>query len=149
MATEGFDGMAALIADLQRLPAEFRQEAGRIVDATADQMADAVRRAYPEESRSATGTGKLRDGVKVDKGDTAGGELRARVRNTARHAHLYERGTVQRFTGRGANRGTMPARPTFIPEAVRARARMVGQLIGIVRRARVRGMDGTLEVRET
>lgn len=135
--TEGFDGMAELIADLERLPQELQREASFYVQTAAETMAAEVRNEYPEH------TGNLRRGVKVDRQT----DLRAQVRSTAKHATLYERGTVQRFTaGKGANRGTMPAGNVFIPAAVKSRAQMVDRLVGLVRRSKVRGMTGTLDV---
>jgi hypothetical protein len=147
MADEGFAGMGALIRALQQLPAELRQEAEGVVNATADLMAAEVRQTYEQHRH----TGNLAAHVVVEKGtERAGGELRAQVRSTAKHAHLFERGTVQRFTaGKGANRGTMPATPVFVPAAVRSRRRMVDRLVGILRRAKVLGMDGIMEVRES
>jgi hypothetical protein len=137
---DGFSGMADLIRGLEQLPEQLKGEAAHIVEGSANGMAAAVRQAYPIKE------GDLVKGVVVEKQSP----LRVRVRNTARHSHLYERGTVQRATaGTGANRGTMPAKPTFIPAAVKARARMVTDLTTMLKRTRVAGMDGTPEVRET
>lgn len=138
MAQDGFSGMADLIADLGRL-AEVPEEAAGIVRTTAELMEAEVVQAYPAHE------GELRRRVVREEL----GPLRWKVRSKAPHAHLYEYGTVQRFTaGRGANRGTMPAKPTFIPAAVRARTRMVDRLTDLVKRQKVRGMTGTMEIRE-
>lgn len=143
MAAPGeFSGMAELIRSLQALPEELQTEAEGVVQATADLMAAELRRDYPAHS------GNLREQVRVDSEPGANGRVRARVRATAKHAHLYEYGTVQRFTkSSGANRGTMPARPTFVPAAVRNRKRMVEKLTDVLRRTRVPGMSGSMEVR--
>lgn len=145
MAEYAFTGMGALIAALERLPDELRQEADGVVHATADLMAADVRAAYEQHRH----TGNLAEHVVVEKGAPAGGELRARVKSTARHAHMFERGTVQRFrASNGANRGTMPAANVFIPRAIKHREEMVRRLIGIVRKVRIPGMTGVLEVVE-
>lgn len=139
MAQDGFSGMAELIADLGRMGESVHTDAAGIVRASADLMEAELMQNYPSKS------GTLRDRVVTEEL----GPLRVRVRNKAPHAHLYEFGTTQRFTaGRGANRGTMPANPTFIPAAIRARRRMREELIGLMKRQQVRGMTGTMEVRE-
>lgn len=139
-ASAGFSGMQELIAGLGQLSATVQAEAGDIVLGAAVTMSSDVKREY------GTGpTGNLAARVVVEKA----GPLRVKVRTKAPHAHLYEFGTVQRFThGTGANRGTMPAKPVFVPAAVRTRKRMVDDLKDLVRRQRVRGMTGTLEVRD-
>lgn len=130
--------MRELIADLEALPQALQGEASKIVEAHANSAAVEIRGAYPVRE------GGLRNGVKV----VVGSALVRRVLSVARHAHLYERGSVRRITGSGANRGTMPAANVFIPRVIRARARMVGALIALVERSKVRGMTGTLEVVE-
>ena len=144
MASNGeISGMAELIRALGQLPAQLAQEAEGVVQATASLMAAEVKRDYPQGE-----TGNLRKGVVIDHEPGVNGRIRARVRSTAKHSHLYEYGTVQRFTdSTGANRGTMPAQPTFVPAAVRNRARMVAKLTEVLRRTKVPGMDGQLEVR--
>lgn len=144
MATEGFTGMDALIRGLDRLGDSVKVEAASIVRSTAHLMRATVRSKYPR------GTGVLQDRVIAEELTAAGGgaSLRWKVRSKAPHAHLYEEGTVERFlASNGARRGRMPATPTFVPEAVIARQRMVGQLIGLVARQTVPGMTGRLEVR--
>ena len=134
---EGFTGMAELIADLQALGPAKEQEAGVIVSKHAEAAAQAVRVGYPVKE------GGLRNGVVVK----VIGATRRLVISRARHAHLFERGTVRRSTNStGANRGTMPAGNVFIPTVVRWRTRMNEQLIAMVKRSKVRGMTGTLDV---
>lgn len=143
MAEYAFSGMGALIAALERLPGELRQEAEGIVHASADLMAADVRAAYEQHRHS----GNLAEHVVVEKGAPAGGELRAKVRSTARHARIFEVGTVQRFlASNGADRGTMPPGNVFIPRAVRHREEMIRRLVAIVRKVRIPGMTGVLEV---
>jgi hypothetical protein len=139
MADEGFTGMAALIADLEALGPSCEREAGVIIDKHPEAMAQSVRAGYPVKD------GALRNGVVVRKIRP----LRNVVVSRAKHAHLFERGTVRRSRASdGANRGTMPAGNVFIPAAVRWRGQMNQQLIGMVRRSKVRGMTGTLDVVE-
>lgn len=136
---EGFTGMAQLIADLEALGAKVEREASHVVQAHANAAATEIRSAYPVKE------GNLRNGVSVE----TVSPLRYRVASRARHAHLYERGSVQRSThDTGANRGMMPPKPTLIPIAVKQRGRMVRALVNLVRRQKVRGMTGTLDVVE-
>lgn len=149
MAAEGFQGMAALLRGLERLGETVQVEAAGIVRGTAELMRARVRARYRRRS------GVLQDRVVVEEmtrgagGRTTGaGSLRWKVRSKAPHTHFYEDGTAERFTaGTGAGRGRMPAQPTFVPEAVLARERMVHQLISLVSRQTVPGMTGRLEVR--
>lgn len=136
---EGFTGMAQLIADLQALGPKCAGESGKIVPAHANSAAVDIRSSYPVVE------GNLRDGVTVEDR----GPLVKQVVNKAPHAHIYERGTVARYThSTGAGRGTMPAGNKFIPRAIKWRARMNEQLVNMVRRQKVRGMTGTLDVVE-
>jgi hypothetical protein len=131
--------MAELIRGLQRLDERTRLEAVSIVRASAVAMRDEVAHMYPRR------TGTLQDRVSVGK---VSGELRWKVRSRAPHAWLFERGTHERFTkGTGAGRGAMPKGNLFVPAAQRARSRMVEQLIAMVVRQTVPGMDGKPEVR--
>ena len=134
----GLDELRNVLEDLpERLKS---QEIGPIIRATADGLASELKSAYP------TVTGTLVNRITVEKKD----ELRARVRNRAPHAHLYEYGTVRRYTaGTGANRGTMPAKPTFVPAAVRWRARMMRAVKGSLQRLRIPGFRGSMDVRES
>lgn len=145
MASEGFTGMAALINGLQRMGEHVQTEAAGIARSTAQIMAARVRPKYARR------TGTLQDRVVVEemaRGDGGAAALRWRVRSRAPHSHLYERGTLERFVAStGARRGRMPARPVFVPEAVRARGRMHQELIALVARQTVPGMTGRLEVR--
>ena len=113
---------------------------------TAERMAFSVRQRYP---RGRTGT--LRDRVVVEQlHPSSGASLRWKVRSKAPHAHLYERGTVNRRTAStGANRGRMAAHPIFIPEAIRHRTVMVHRLVDLLARQTVPQMTGHMEVRRT
>jgi HK97 gp10 family phage protein len=133
---ESFDGLDALIADLQKLPEQLKREAERTVQAAANSMAAQVRQRYPKGK-----TGNLIKGVSVRKR----GPLNYQVASRAPHAHLYEFGSVKRYRESGATTGTMPEapQPVFVPEAVRARRRQIDEHEDQLRRIKVRGMDGS------
>jgi hypothetical protein len=134
-------GLDQLREDLKRLPLELVREAAVIVQAQGEQMAVEVTAAYPFV------TGNLRDHVRVAIAVDAVSAT-ARVTNTAKHAHLFEKGTKARqYTGHGpgkkmpagwkAGKGTGAARPgkIFIPIAILRRRVMVAALAEIVTRA--------------
>jgi Bacteriophage HK97-gp10, putative tail-component len=131
---DGFEGLAELIADLQRLPESLKKEAERTIEAAANGMAAQVRQRYPRGK-----TSNLIKGVGVQKR----GPLNYRVVSRAQHAHLYEFGSVRRWRESGATTGTMPeaSSPVFVPEAVRARRRQIAEHLETLRRMRVRGME--------
>lgn len=137
-------GVSQLAAEIKAAGEEFtRTELAPIVRGAADGLAGEVKAAYPKQ------TGNLADGVVVENGRDGRG-LRAKVRTNAPHAHLYELGTVQRFTNRtGASRGTMPARPTFVPLAIRWRERMIDRTKDALQRLKIRGFDGAAGVRQS
>lgn len=119
-----FDGLAELRAQLRRLPEELAGEASGIVDRNAKDAAEGIRADYRRHLR----TGRLEDGVivtHVDAGKYAAGAI---VKNTAKHAWLFENGSQSRHTDIGANRGSMPPGHVFIPRVVRQRRTMYEQL---------------------
>jgi hypothetical protein len=136
------DGIAEMRKALQDLPAQLRErELGPIVESTAKLFAADLPSRYPAK------TGALRSGLRVAKR----GDLVQQVRTTAAHAHLYEYGSISRYTNRlGAYRGRMPkpAQPAFIPWAIRWRERMVEAVKNKLRTLRVPGFEGTLGVNE-
>jgi hypothetical protein len=137
------DGVRELREALQEMSKTVREDTlGPIVDAAATGLAEDVKASYGKV------TGNLAAGVIVEKGRTD--SLMRKVRSKAPHAHLYEYGTVSRTTRTtNANRGTMPAQPTFIPASVRARNRMMGAVKSALRAMRVPGFNGSLDVRES
>lgn len=122
-------GFTELKAALRALPQELAGEAKDIVNAAATGAGADLSSAYPEVS------GNLRKGVKVEHVSGAALGVIARVKNTARHSHLYEFGSQVRRTSSGANRGAMPPRPTFLPIVIRRRRAMYEALLALVRRA--------------
>jgi hypothetical protein len=122
-----FAGLSELKSDLQHLPETLVGEGVHLVEGAANATAVDVKRDYPVV------TGNLRDHVVVDPVQHSAGGVRATVRSTARHAHLFEYGTQARHTSIGANRGAMPPGHIFVPAAQRQRRVMVQQLIELVR----------------
>lgn len=134
-----FDGIQALSEALRGLPAELRDEALPIVEDAVDRAESAIRSAYPigptkrVKGRLREG-GSLRAGLSQEK-ETSSGAFGARVvlKNTAKHAWLFENGTELRETALGWKRGRMPAGKVFIPIVRRERARMWRALADFVR----------------
>ena len=139
---EGFDDLSRAI---EALPEDLsRRELAPVVRSHSEGLAGELRSFYDKG-----GTGTLASRVVVEPGKDARG-LRMKVRSKAPHAHLYEFGTIQRFTaGTGANRGTMPAQPTFIPAAIRWRDRMKRAAKTALQSLRVPGFTGSPGVRES
>jgi Bacteriophage HK97-gp10, putative tail-component len=135
-------GLDELRAALKKLPADLQREAAVIVQAQAEQMAVDVQGQYPSV------TGNLRSHVRVVVASDVVGGISARVLNTAKHSHLYERGTKARqYSGSGPGKkmpagwkagkstGQMPAKATFIPIAILRRRVMTAALVDVVERA--------------
>jgi hypothetical protein len=128
-----FKGLAELKQQLRNLPANLAAEAGRITEASANAAAVAIRTAYP------TGpTGNLKSGVTVtrfEKGKLAAGSI---VKNTAKHATIFEVGTQARhyFTKKGKKKsvGKMPPGRVFVPIAIEKRRQMYEQLVAMLER---------------
>lgn len=127
-----FDGLPSFREALRRAPEHIKAEADDVVRETASSVARDVQTSYPEGP-----TGNLKRGVTSRHERSAFG-VSALVRSRARHASIFEKGTAQRQTKRGANRGAMPQPPEAeraIPKFIRARQRMTEALIDVVRRA--------------
>jgi len=124
------DGLAELREALKSLPADLAREAGGIVTTTAHAAAAQIEAAYP------TGpTGNLKRGVSVEMRSDSAASVSAIVRNRARHAYIFERGTGPRRWQNGKATGSMPAGRVFIPIAMEQRRRMLSLLIDLVERA--------------
>jgi Bacteriophage HK97-gp10, putative tail-component len=122
-----FEGLDELRAALRNLPTHLAAEASRPVQGAANAAAASIKAGYPVR------TGKLRDHLIVETID-APFQAGALVKNTARHAAIFEYGTQARHTAIGANRGSMPPGHVFIPAIVRARRRMYEDLKGLLER---------------
>jgi len=113
-----FDGLDELREALRNLPAELAGEASHIVEGAANGAAADIKAAYPVR------TGNLRDHLTVTHVDQGKYSAGAIVKNTAKHAALFEFGTQARHTDIGANRGSMPPGRVFITRAIKARRQM-------------------------
>jgi len=113
-----FDGLSELREALRNLPAELAGEAQHIVEGAANGAAASIKAAYPVR------TGNLRDHLTVTHVDQGKYSAGAIVKNTAKHAALFESGTQARHTDIGANRGSMPPGHVFIPRVTKARRQM-------------------------
>jgi hypothetical protein len=122
------NGLAELRAALLKLPAELVQEAGVIVHAQAEAAAQEIAGAYPVH------TGNLRNHLRVELGGDAFSAT-ARVKNTARHAYIFERGTGPRRWASGKSTGRMPVGNVFIPIAMQRRRIMLAALIDLVEKS--------------
>lgn len=133
-----FDGLAEMRQALASLPDEVTDRAlVPAIQASADGLAADVIRQYPARD------GALRKGVRIVYDAT--NRLVVRVKTAAKHSHLYEYGTIRRFTaGTGAFRGTMPAHPVFVPAAVRWRGRMLQRVAQTLQSLKVPGFSGTV-----
>lgn len=126
------EGLEEFRQALRQLPAELQAEATTIVRTAATNAKGQIVANYPEGP-----TGNLKAGVTVELNSTKFGSSGI-VRSRAKHAWIFEHGTKQRRTAKGANRGAMPKAPeseAMIPIVVRARAAMVRELIALVKRA--------------
>lgn len=128
------EGLEELKAALRSLPADLTGEASNIVEGASNGAAVAIKSGYASHRR----TGNLQDGVTVDH-QRVGFSVRSIVKNTAKHAYIFENGTAARHRASGASTGLMwghmPPANVFIPTVVRARRAMQEMLIGLVRRA--------------
>jgi hypothetical protein len=135
-----WDGIKDLSEALRGLPAELRDEAFPIVEDAVDRAKEEIAAKYPVgptkmvKGRRREG-GNLRAGLAIDRGATGPSNFGAVLvlKNTAKHAWLFENGTELRETALGWKRGRMPAGKVFIPIVIRARARMWKALADFVR----------------
>ena len=125
-------GLQELRQALQKLPEELTREAAGIVEEAANDAKRQVYLSYP------TKTGNLRKGLRVTQNAGRRFGTTAVLKSASPHASIFEFGTERRTTNKGANRGRMPEATeaeAFIPKAIRARRKMIRQLIELVRRA--------------
>jgi hypothetical protein len=123
-----WNGLAELREALRNLPAELTAEASHVVEGAANAAAADIKAAYPVR------TGNLRDHVFVSHRDKGRFSAGAVVKNTAKHAHLFEVGTQARHNSLGANRGSMPPGNVFIPAMIKRRRVMYEQLKALLER---------------
>jgi hypothetical protein len=123
-----WNGLEELKEQLRNLPTELTAEAGHIVEGAANAAAADVKAAYPVR------TGNLRDHVFVSHRDKGRFSAGAVVKNTAKHAWIFENGTQARHNSIGANRGSMPPGNVFIPAMIKRRRVMYQQLKTVLER---------------
>jgi hypothetical protein len=114
-------GLDSFKQELQVLTAGLVDEANAIMVESATAAKRDISAAYPHKS------GALRRGLVLK---PARGTLIAGLElvNLAPHANIYEGGTVERQTHRLANRGRMPANPTFRPIAAAYRRTAISSI---------------------
>jgi hypothetical protein len=116
-----FEGLDELREALRRLPDDLTGEASHIIEAAKNGAEADIKSQYP--------AGPLRDHL-TSSIERTGFSVVAIIKNTAKTiqgidlASLYEFGSQARHTVIGADRGTMPARPVFVPVMVRKRRQM-------------------------
>lgn len=124
------EGMNALRDALRQLPEDLATEAAGIVSGYANEAQRQIASGYPQGP-----TGNLRRGVRVIHNAGRRVSTTSIVKSTAPHAWIFENGTANRVTNRGANRGRMPKpldAERMLPKVIRLRARMVQELIHLV-----------------
>jgi hypothetical protein len=133
-ASVRWSGLNELRAALRNLPEELTAEAGHIVEGAANGAAVDIKRDYAKHRR----TGDLQDGLTVthfEKGKFSAGAI---VKNTAKHAWLFDNGSQARhyITKRGKKHatGAMPPSHIFVRGAIRARRKMYEQLKALLER---------------
>jgi hypothetical protein len=122
-----FTGLPELRAALLALPQQLTEEATSIITGRAERGAANIRARYP------TKTGNLRRGVKVIS-QVDRFHVSIAVKNTAKHATIFELGTATRHTRKGWNRGVMPPGRVFVPEMIRQRYGMYTDLAALLAR---------------
>lgn len=120
---EGFD---ELIHQITNAPKAIRQEGFEIVRDETEGARTEIAQSYPVKS------GRLANRVQTSY--PAENVLIGIVRSAAPHSHIYEFGTQQRRTSKGANRGVMPAHKVTPDIARRRRLRMFRRLSEMLER---------------
>lgn len=123
-----WDGLKEFQEQLRQLPEACTGEAGNLITGAVNAVAHDIKGAYPVR------TGNLRDHLVIAPLTKRGLVTGAAVKNTAKHALIWENGTQVRHTSLGANRGSMPPGHNFVPKIVRARRALTQQLKDMVAR---------------
>lgn len=119
------EGLEELRQQLQKLPAVLADKAQQRIVSAAQLANSRIRNGYPVR------TGNLRNHVYVSVRRT-GVAVVATVKNTAKHAYIFENGTQARHTDLGASRGSMPPGHVFIPVVAQERRAMYEDLKEII-----------------
>lgn len=139
-----FDGLDELRAALRRLPDDLTGEASHIVEGAANGAAATIGAGYAVKS------GELLEGLTVTHAHAGKYGAGMVVKNTAKHAWLYDNGSEARHyvTASGAEHATgkmwgrRPPTHLFVRSVVRARRRMFEQLKAMVTRHGLVVRDG-------
>jgi hypothetical protein len=118
------EGLAELLEEMRRLPTDLVAEATPVVLAAGNRALDSMH--YPER------TGKLARGNTLEVTDGGPFGVSVLVKNTAKHAWVFENGSQARHTELGANRGSMPPGHVFVPAMERSRRQMYADLGAVV-----------------
>ena len=115
-ATLKIKGLDELRKALMDLPLSLSRAAVPIVHGATQATFRDINAAYPTG-----GTGNLAQHLQMELRGSDGVSAGGRVWNTAKHAYIYERGTVKRHWLRGKNTGASPPHRLFatIPRAHR------------------------------
>lgn len=119
------EGLDELRQELLKLPAVLADKSAKRITVRTLLAAQRIRNNYPSR------TGDLRNHVTA-KVDQSGVSVVGTVKNTAKHAYIFETGTQARHTDIGANRGSMPAGHVFIPIVAEERREMYSDLAEII-----------------
>lgn len=114
------------------------REAAGIVRAHAEGAKNDMAARYPVRAYgSLADRGALLRGLKLEMRADDPGSTSARVKNSARHAWIFENGTggKVRHQSNGKSTGIMPPGRVFVPIAMDHRRRMVRELVDMMRRA--------------
>lgn len=123
-----YTGLEELKKSLRQLPDELHGEAEKIIEGESNAAALQVRQKYGLVS------GKLVQGVIVEKVERTRFFAGRRVVSKSPLAFLYENGTQVRHTELGYNRGRMPPAHVFVPAMIRARKLMYEKLRDMMKR---------------
>ena len=117
-----WEGLTEYYAELAQLPEACAGEAAHLIEAVANGVTLDIKGAYPSRA------GDLRKKTVVMALEKNGLIVGAVVKNTSKHAAIFEAGTQARHTALGANRGTMPPGHVFLPRIVTATRALTQQL---------------------
>lgn len=117
-----WNGLEEFKRQLRDLPESLTGQASAIVRRRAERAYQDIETSYPEV------TGNLRKGLRLTQLDNGKLSVAVILKNTAKHATLYDNGTQVRHTARGANRGQAPATHVFIRNVSAQRRAMFGEL---------------------
>lgn len=125
-------GLSELRQLLRALPDALVAEASRIVQRNAEIAETQLIQAYPPKTVQEHQLG-LREGVRLDVHDSRFG-VEAELKSRSPVAHLWEFGTVERFTAEGWPRGHMPANQNhgLVTIARRTRTQIIVELSELV-----------------